>query len=29
MDGKIVNFRDLDVWKLGKELVVDVYKNTK
>ena len=29
MSEKIVNFRDLDVWKLGKELVVDIYKATK
>jgi len=29
MSEKIVNFRDLDVWKLGKELVLDIYKNTK
>ena len=29
MSQKITNFRDLDVWKLGKDLVVDVYKATK
>jgi four helix bundle protein len=27
--GKIKNFRDLDVWKLGMEIVVDVYEVTK
>jgi four helix bundle protein len=27
--GKIKNFRDLDVWRLGMEIVVDVYKCTK
>ena len=27
--GKIKNFRDLDLWKLGMEIVVDVYKCTK
>ena len=26
---KIKNFRDLDVWKLGMEIVVDVYESTK
>jgi four helix bundle protein len=26
---KIKNFRDLDVWKLGMEIVVDFYKYTK
>lgn len=26
---KIKNFRDLDVWKLGMEVVVDVYKHTR
>jgi len=26
---KIKNFRDLDVWRLGMEIVVDVYKCTK
>jgi four helix bundle protein len=26
---KIKNFRDLDVWKLGMEIVVDVYEYTK
>lgn len=25
---KITNFRDLDVWKLGKDIVVDVYRAT-
>jgi len=29
MNGKIRNFRDLDIWKLGKKLVVDVYKVTQ
>jgi len=29
MSQKIENFRDLDVWKLGKDIVVDVYKATK
>ena len=29
MNEKIRNFRDLDVWKLGKKLVVDVYKITQ
>ncbi len=28
MSDKIRNFRDLEVWKLGKELVVDVYRTT-
>ena len=28
MNEKIKNFRDLDIWKLGKEIVVDVYKIT-
>ena len=27
--GKIKSFRDLDVWKLGMEIVVDVYEVTK
>lgn len=27
--GKIKNFRDLDVWKLGMEIVVEVYELTK
>jgi len=26
---KIRNFRDLDVWRLGKEINIDVYKTTK
>jgi four helix bundle protein len=26
---KIKNFRDLDVWKLGKKIVLDVYRVTK
>jgi len=26
---KIRNFRDLDVWKLGKEIVLEVYRVTK
>jgi four helix bundle protein len=26
---KIKNFRDLDVWKLGMEIVLDVYEYTK
>ncbi len=26
---KIKNFRDLDVWKLGKEIVLNVYRVTK
>ncbi len=26
---KIKNFRDLDVWKLGMQIVVDVYELTK
>jgi len=25
---KIKNFRDLEVWRLGKEIVLDVYKVT-
>jgi four helix bundle protein len=27
--GKIRNFRDLEVWKLGKGIVLDVYQLTK
>jgi four helix bundle protein len=27
--GKIRNFRDLEVWKLGKRIVLDVYPLTK
>jgi four helix bundle protein len=26
---KIRNFRDLEVWKLGKEIILDVYKMTR
>ncbi len=26
---KIKSFRDLDIWKLGKNLVIEVYKATK
>ena len=26
--GKILNFRDLELWKLGKEIVLDVYRAT-
>ena len=26
---KIRSFRDLDIWKLGKEIVIDTYKTTK
>lgn len=26
---KIVNFRDLEIWKLGKTIVLDIYKTTK
>ena len=26
---KIKNFRDLDVWKLGKKIVLNVYRVTK
>ena len=26
---KIKNFRDLDVWKLGKKIVLEVYRATK
>lgn len=26
MSSKIKNFRELDVWKVGKEIAVDVYK---
>lgn len=29
MSEKIKSFRDLDVWKLGKEIVLDVYTITK
>ena len=29
MSTKIQNFRDLDVWRLGKEIVLYVYKITK
>ena len=29
MNGKIRNFRDLDIWQLGKKLVVDIYKVTQ
>lgn len=29
MESKIKNFKDLDVWKLGKEIVLDIYKATK
>ena len=29
MTQKIKNFRDLDVWKLGKEITIDVYSITK
>ncbi|MDO9541720.1 MAG: four helix bundle protein [Kiritimatiellia bacterium] len=29
MNEKIRNFRDLDIWKLGKNLVIDVYKITR
>ena len=29
MNEKIRNFRDLDIWQLGKKLVVDVYKITQ
>ena len=29
MGEKIVNFRDLDVWKLGKEITVNIYRITK
>lgn len=29
MGEKIVNFRDLNVWKLGKEITVDIYGITK
>ena len=25
---KIMNFRDLEIWKLGKEIVLDVYRTT-
>ena len=26
---KITNFRDLDVWKLGKDIVLDIYRVTE
>jgi four helix bundle protein len=29
MSQKIENFRDLEVWKLGKDIVCDLYKATK
>ena len=29
MENKIKNFRDLDVWKLGKEIALNIYKITK
>lgn len=29
MSTRIRNFRDLEVWKLGKDLVVEVYRATK
>jgi len=29
MQKKISNFRDLDVWKRGKSIVVEIYKLTK
>ena len=29
MESKIKSFRDLDVWKLGKEVVLDIYTATK
>ncbi len=29
MGEKINSFRDLNVWKLGKEIVVDIYKITR
>ena len=28
-NGKIKNFRDLEVWKLGKEIVSDIYRITQ
>lgn len=29
MEGmKVTNFRDLEVWKLGKDIVIEVYKVT-
>lgn len=28
-NGKIKNFRDLDVWQLGMEIVLDIYEYTK
>lgn len=29
MGSKIYNYRDLDIWKLGKEIVIDIYNTTK
>lgn len=29
MEHKIKNFRDLEIWALGKEIVLDMYKMTK
>jgi len=29
MDKKIKNFRDLDIWKKGIEIVKDIYKTVK
>ncbi|MFC1668279.1 four helix bundle protein [Chlamydiota bacterium] len=29
MTTKIRNFRDLDVWKLGKEIAIEIYNETK
>lgn len=26
---KIKNFRDLEIWKLGKEIVIDIYETIK
>lgn len=26
---KIKNFRDLDIWKMGKDIVLDIYRITK
>ena len=28
MSEKIRNFKDLDIWKLAKEIVLDIYKET-
>lgn len=28
MDSKIKNFKDLEVWKLGKEIVLEIYEVT-